>query len=82
MRGNANKFYMTYSKLVNKVVGVEPGTRESASHKDLMLIALLEDMISKTIEEEMLKGVYYKEIYQVCKGKARQFAKLTYLKVS
>lgn len=79
---NANKFYLIYSKLVNKAIGIESGQREFTTHKNLMVIALLEDMISKTIEEEIGKGVYYKEIYQICKNKVKQLSKLTYLTAS
>ena len=77
---NAGKYYMTFTKLVNKAVGVESGTREFAAYKDLMLIVLLEDMICHTVAESIEKGVYYKEIYKICKDKVRQFSQLTYLK--
>jgi len=77
---NALMFYTNYSKLVNKVVGVESGQREFLKHKDLMLIAIIEDMITRTIFEEMERGIYYKNIYHICKDKAMQFAKLTYIR--
>jgi phage regulatory protein, rha family len=79
---NAMKYYTIFSKLVNKTVGVEAGKRDIATHKDLMLIALLEDMISNTVVEEMAKGVYYKEIYKRCQNKAEQLSRLAYLKVA
>lgn len=71
---------MTYTKLVNKTVGLPAGGRESASYKDLMLVAMLEDMISNTILEEVANGTFYKTIYQKCKAKVEQFAKLAYIK--
>lgn len=76
---NSHMFYTNYSKLVNKTAGIESGQREFASHKDLMVVAMIEDMICKTIDEEIQKGTYYKEIYKKCKAKAEQFAMLTYL---
>jgi len=76
---NAKLFYVNYSKLVNKAIGIETGKREFATHKQLMLVSLLEDIISNTIREEMAKGVYYKEIYQICKRKVDQFVGLAYL---
>lgn len=79
---NAGKYYMIFTKLVNAAVGIEAGMRNSALHKDLMLIALLEDMICNTVIEEMGKGVYYKEIYMKCKEKVQAFSRLTYLKAS
>lgn len=79
---NSNMFYINYSKLVNKVVGLEAGQRETASHKVLMLVALMEDIISNTVIEEMEKGVYYKNIYQICKAKIKNFASLAYIQAS
>ena len=76
---NAKMFYANYSALVNKTVGIENGTRGEATHKQLMLVALIEDMISNTILEEMANGVYYKEIYKICKAKVLQFATLAYI---
>ncbi len=79
---NARMFYVNYSKMVNKAVGLESGEREHASHKTLMLIALMEDIISNTIAEEMERNTYYKAIYQKCKSKIECFVALAYLKAS
>ena len=76
---NALKLYMTYSKLVNSIMSIESGKRNQATGKQLMQISLLEDMITNTIIEEMGKGVYYKEVYKICKKKAELFAGLTYI---
>ena len=76
---NALMLHVNYSKLVNKIVGVEAGQRELLSHKNLMLIVILEDMITRTILEEMERGTFYKNIYKLCKDKAEQFAKLAYI---
>lgn len=75
----AKQAYRIYSKMVNKIAGVETGERDKASYKQLMTIAMLEDMIQHTIQEEMKRDVYYKKIYQICKQKAEQFAGLMYL---
>ena len=76
---NAMKLYMTYSKLVNQIVGLESGKRNEATFKQLMQVAMLEDMITNTIFEEMYKGVFYKEIYKLCKAKSEKLAELLYL---
>lgn len=76
---NARMMYLTYSKLVNKTVGIESGTRDKATVMQLMQITMLEDLITRTIQEEIANGVYYKEIYKICKAKVNQFATLTYL---
>jgi phage anti-repressor protein len=73
---NANKLYMTYSKLTNKTVGVESGKRDTATYTQLRNISTIEDIISRTIEQEVANGTYYKEIYKKCKAKTEQFAQL------
>ncbi|MDR1218164.1 MAG: hypothetical protein LBK73_00975, partial [Treponema sp.] len=70
---------VNYSKLVNKAAGIESGERGNVSYKTLMLVALMEDIIQRTIADEMGKGVYYKEIYKACKTKVEQFAGLACL---
>lgn len=75
----AKQAYCNYSKLVNDIVGLKSKERDKASYKQLMTVAMLEDMLQNTINEEMRRGVYYKTIYQICKRKAEQFSQLMYL---
>lgn len=70
---NSGKLYMTYSKLVNKLVGVEPNSRDKIEFKKLISIQQLEDLFSKVIKDNMDKKVYYKEIYQRCKELGTQY---------
>lgn len=70
---NSGKLYMTYSKLVNKLVGVEPNSRDKIEFKKLISIQQLEDLFSKVIKDNMEKKVYYKEIYQKCKELGTQY---------
>lgn len=70
---NADKMYMTYSKLVNKLVGVEPNSRDKIEFKNLISIQQLEDLFSKVIKDSMEKKIYYKEIYQKCKAIGTQY---------
>ncbi|PNQ78902.1 Rha family transcriptional regulator [Paenibacillus sp. F4] len=78
---NADMLYMNYSKLVNSLVGIKAGQRELATEKVLSVIALIEDLILNTVQEEMSAGVYYKEIYQHCKAKAASIMQYVYLPV-
>lgn len=71
--------YRTYTKLVNGLVGIGAGCREIASFKTLSVIAFLEDMILHTVEDEMLNGTYYKEIYRKCKENGESIMKFAYL---
>ena len=70
---NASKLYMTYSKLVNKLVGIEANSRDTIEFKQLISVQQLEDLFSKVIKDNMNKKVYYKEIYQRCKAIGTQY---------
>ena len=76
---NADKMYITYSKLVNSLVGIKAGQRDTVSFKTISTIMFLEDMILHTVLEEMTKGTHYKEIYQKCKANGQQIMKFAYL---
>jgi len=71
--------YMTYTKLVNSLVGIESGERDFVSCKTLTTIIFLEDMIHHTIAEEMANGTFYKEIYRKCKENEQQIIRFAYL---
>lgn len=76
---NADKLYMIYSKLVNALVGISSGQRDSVSFKTISTIMFLEDMILHTVDEEMQKGTHYKDIYKLCKENGEQVMKFAYL---
>lgn len=76
---NADKFYMTYSKLVNSLVGIGSGQRDTVPFKVISTIGFLEDMILHTIDEEIQKGTHYKEIYKICKANGEQIVRFAYL---
>lgn len=76
---NAGLLYMTYSKLVNKCVGIPSKSREKATKRVLDVIYNLENLIEHVISEEVDKGTYYKDIYQICKGKCNLMIELSYL---
>lgn len=71
-----NRLYIVYSKLVNKLVGVEPNSRDTMEYAKLMTIHQLENMFSKIITDCMSKKIYYKEIYNICKERGTQFIAL------
>lgn len=64
---NADKLYIVYSKLVNRLAGIENGTREMADIETLLYIKKLEDLFSKVMLERMSMDVFYKKIYEECK---------------
>lgn len=71
--------YNIYTKLVNSLVGIETGQRDKVPFKVLTTISFLEDMINHTIDEEMARGTYYKEIYKKCKENGKQIMRFAYL---
>ncbi|WP_142415422.1 Rha family transcriptional regulator [Hathewaya massiliensis] len=76
---NAGKLYMTYSKLVNNCVGIASNSRDKATKRVLDVIYNLENLIEHVIKEEVEKETYYKDIYQICKGKCKLLVELSYL---
>lgn len=71
--------YIIYTKLVNTLVGISAGQRDSVPFKTLSTIMFLEDMILHTVAEEMEHGTYYKEIYKICKHNGEQIMRFAYL---
>ena len=71
--------YQVYTKLVNSLVGIEKGGRETAPFKTLSVIMFLEDMILNTVRQEMENGTYYKEIYRKCKENGEAIMRFAYL---
>ena len=73
---NVKFFYSTYSKLTNKVVGIENGTRDIISIQELFRVSTVEDVFNEIIKQGMEKDLNYKEIYQLCKKKGDEFKKV------
>lgn len=78
-RNMRKNVYTIYSKLVNSLVGIEKGQRDSVPFKTISVIAFLEDMILHTVDEEMQKGAHYKDIYKICKSNGEQIMRFAYL---
>ena len=78
-RNMRKNVYTIYSKLVNSLVGIEKGQRDSVPFKTISVIACLEDMILHTVDEEMQKGTHYKDIYKICKANGEQIMRFAYL---
>lgn len=76
---NSGKLYLTYSKLVNMVLGIDAGQRDNlpVSYNDA--IKFLERAINNIISIEVDKSTYYKEIYQICKAKCNIIKDLAFL---
>jgi len=76
---NSGKLYMTYSKLVNSILGIDAGQRGNLPLSYIDAIKFLERAIENIISIEVNKGTHYKEIYQVCKVKCQIIKELAFL---
>jgi len=76
---NAGKLYMTYSKLVNIILGIESVKRDDLPLAYIDAIKFLERAIENIITIEAGKGTHYKEIYQICKAKCLIIKELAFL---
>lgn len=76
---NADKYYITFSKLANKAVGLDSGQRDNATAKQLNNLTLIENIINNVIKDGIDKEIYYKEIYQKCKNRISSFLSTAYL---
>jgi hypothetical protein fuD12_10907 len=70
---NADMLYMSYSKLVNKLVDIPANSRDKIEFEKLLTIRQLEDLFTKIISECMSNRMYYKDIYSECKKIGTQF---------
>lgn len=73
---HANMLYVTYTKLVNKLVGVK--TRTDADARQLKDLETLERVILNVIDEGIGKKSDYHEIYQECKKKCELISEIAH----
>lgn len=76
---NSGKLFMVYTKLINDCLAIPANSREKATRRVLDVIFSLENLIEHVIDEEVNKGTYYKDIFQICKGKCKLLIELSYL---
>lgn len=74
---HAEMLYMTYSKLANKMAGIEK--RDEATVMQLNNLSLMEHIILNVIDAGILMGNNYKLIYQDCKNRLELVKDLAYL---
>jgi Rha family phage regulatory protein len=74
---HANMLYVTYTKLVNKLVGVK--TRADANTMQLMDLMYLERIVLDTVNEGIANGADYHEIYQDCKKRCELISEYAHL---
>lgn len=77
---HADMLYMTYTKLANKMAGVQK--RDEATVMQLNNLSLMENIILHVIDTGILTGMHYKEIYQACKKRLETVKDLAYIGAS
>ena len=75
---HADMLYVTYSRLANKMAGIENG-RDNATTYQLSNLDLCEHVILHIIRAGITANLHYKEIYQNCKGRLGTIRDLAYL---
>lgn len=73
--GNADKYYIIFSNLANKVVNIKE--RDNATTFQLNSLTYIESIILHTVECQMKLGTEYHEIYQLCKKAIDEFKEIT-----
>lgn len=76
---NADKYYMNFSKLANKAVGLDSSQRDMATTTQLNNLILIENIINNVIKEGIKIHLYYKDIYKACKDRIETFKEVAYL---
>lgn len=77
---HADMLYMTYSKLANKMAGIQK--RDEATVMQLNNLSLMENIILHVIDTGILTGKHYKEIYKDCKKRLETVKDLAYLEAT
>jgi len=77
---NADKFYMTYSKLGNKMAGI--ASRDTANVMQLNNLNVIENIILHCIQLGILEDKHYKQIYQDCKQRLIDYQVIAFLEPS
>lgn len=75
---NADKLYMTYSKLANKMAGIT--NRDTASVMELNNLSTIENIILHCVQLGILEGKHYKQIYQDSKARLIAYQEIAFLK--
>ncbi|MCI6128029.1 MAG: Rha family transcriptional regulator [Enterocloster clostridioformis] len=76
---NADKYYISFSKLANKAVGIQADSRDALTTSQLNNLILIEHIIGEVIKESIRQEMYYKDIYKACKLQIQHFQKIAYL---
>lgn len=74
---NSQMLYLTYTKLANKIIGING--RDNASIMQLNTLSLAEHIILNCIQQGMTENLHYKDIYRNSKKRLEAFKDISYL---
>ena len=74
---HAEMLYMTYSRLANKMAGINKG--DEATVMQLNNLSLMENIILHEVDLGIMRGKHYQEIYKDCKERLETVKDLAYL---
>lgn len=77
---HADMLYMTYTKLANKMSGVQK--RDEATITQLNNLSLMENIILNCIQNGIALDKHYKDIYLDCKRRLEAFKDIAYLEIN
>ena len=73
------KFYINFAKLLNKTLGIAPGTRDDLATWQLYEVEKLQFIARTIIAGLLAAGVDYHQPYQKCKAAFNAYAQLSYI---
>ena len=77
---HADRLYSNYTNLANKIAGIK--SREEATTVQLNNLTLIENIILNCIQNGIISGKHYKEIYKDCKRRLEVFKDIAYLETA
>ena len=68
---SADMCYTNITKMTNKLLGIESGTRDNLDARTLGDIAVMEKIVSNAVSDGINAGLDYKEIFQLAKNRCK-----------
>jgi len=68
---HAENYYTNITKMTNRILGLEPGQRDSLGSDTLQQIKVVETVVGLAIREAIAAEMEYREVYQVAKTRAQ-----------
>lgn len=68
---SADMYYKNITKMTNKLLGIESGTRDNLDARTLGDIAVMEKIVSNAVSDGINAGLDYKEIFQLAKNRCK-----------